>query len=125
MELNPFHLSFAVPDLRTAVQFYVDVLGCKVGRDAGSWLDVLLFGHQLTLHQASEQHPARAIDHFGVLLTEPQWQALIERLQCSGVDFAMPPRVSDVGMPDERGKLLLRDPTGNLIEFKYHANANP
>lgn len=124
MRLNPFHLSFAVPDLRVAAKFYEDVLGCTRGRDAGTWLDMLLFGHQLTLHQATSQHPARPIDHFGVVLAEPEWHALIERLEGSGIEFAMPPLVSDAGMPEERGKLLLHDPAGNLLEFKYHAGAN-
>ena len=121
MPLNPFHLSFAVPDLRAAARFYEDVLGCARGRDAGQWLDVMLFGHQLTLHQATTQHPARPIDHFGVLLSESQWHAFIGQLHGAGVDFVMPPQVSDAGTRNERGKLLLHDPAGNLLEFKYQA----
>ncbi len=122
--MNPFHLSFAVPDLRVAARFYEDVIGCTPGRDAGDWLDMVLFGHQLTLHQATPQHPARPIDHFGVVLAIPQWRALIERLEGSGIAFVVPPRISDVGTPDERGKFLLHDPAGNLLEFKYHAAEN-
>ncbi len=119
MRLNPFHLSFAVPDLRVAAKFYEDVLGCTRGHDDGAWLDMMLFGHQLTLHQATSHHPARPIDHFGVLLTEPQWRALGERLQGSDSAFEMPPRDWDAGTPSERGKFLLHDPAGNLLEFKY------
>ena len=120
--MNPFHLSFAVPDLRVAAKFYEDVLGCTRGHNDGAWMDMMLFGHQLTLHQATTLHPARPIDHFGVLLTEPEWRALSERLQGTDIGFAMSPRVSDVGMPSERGKFLLHDSAGDLLEFKYPAN---
>ncbi len=48
---QPFHLSLVVPDLNRVRAFYVDVLGCRVGREMGSWLDILFFGHQLTIHQ--------------------------------------------------------------------------
>ncbi len=81
----------------------------------------MLFGHQLTLHQATPQHPARPIDHFGVVLNKSQWYALIERLEGSDIDFVMSPQVSGGGTPDERGKFLLHAPAGNLLEFKYHA----
>ncbi len=49
--IKPFHLSFAVPDLKQAVDFYVNVLGSEMGRDMGAWVDIIFFGHQLTLHQ--------------------------------------------------------------------------
>ena len=61
MSLPAFHLSLAVPDLRVAARFYLDVLGCALVRDGGRWLDLSLHGHQLTLHQAtSQQRPVRS-----------------------------------------------------------------
>lgn len=121
MALTPFHLSFAVPDLQATKRFYCDVLGCSSGRDAGGWVDVLLFGHQLTIHQSSAQHEAQAIDHFGVVLDKADWLALAQRLDDLGVTYVMRPRVLAIASADENGKLLLNDPAGNLLEFKYYA----
>lgn len=46
-----FHLALPVADLAAAERFYVGVLGARVGRASGAWLDILLWGPQLTLHQ--------------------------------------------------------------------------
>jgi extradiol dioxygenase family protein len=119
--LPPFHLSFAVPDLRSAVRFYRDVLGCAIDRDEGRWIDVLMYGHQLTLHQAAPQQPALALDHFGVVLDAAQWHALAGRIEAADTVFAMPPHMVEAGTPHERGKFVVRDPAGNLLEFKCRA----
>ena len=116
-----FHLSFAVPDLRTAAKFYQDVLGCTLVRDEGAWLDLSMHGHQLTLRQATARQPTRPLDHFGLVMASSQWQVLAQRIEDADVAFAVPPHVVDAGSPHERGKFLLRDPAGNLLEFKYHA----
>jgi hypothetical protein len=113
-----FHLSFAVPDLRVAARFYCDVLGCAVVRDEGIWLDVSLYGHQLTLHQASTTQPARPLDHFGLVMDTSQWQSLAMRIERAGVAFDIAPHVVDADSPRARGKFLVRDPAGNLLEFK-------
>jgi extradiol dioxygenase family protein len=121
MALTPFHLSLVVPDLQAAKRFYCDVLGCSRAPDPGAWVDVLLFGHQLTLHQASAQRKAQALDHFGVVLDKVDWKALAQRLDDLDVTYVTPPHVQAVDGTDERGKLLLDDPAGNLLEFKYCA----
>jgi hypothetical protein len=82
-----------------------------------------MHGHQLTLHQASERQPARALDHFGLVMAAPQWRELSRRIEECDVEFVMAPHVVDRGAPHERGKFLLRDPAGNLLEFKYQASA--
>ncbi len=47
--IKPFHLSIVVPDLEQARVFYVNLLRCAVGRDQGQWIDILFFGHQMSL----------------------------------------------------------------------------
>ena len=118
MNTPAFHLSFAVPDLPLAARFYVDVLGCSLVRDEGAWVDLSMHGHQLTLHQASVRQPARPLDHFGLVMATPQWDALARRIGDAGIAFEMPPHVVDRTSPHERGKFLVRDPAGNLLEFK-------
>jgi hypothetical protein len=119
--LPAFHLSFQVPDLRLAARFYRDVLGCTVVRDEGAWLDVSLYGHQLTLHQASAMQPARPLDHFGLVMGAAQWEALAQQVERAGATFEVAPHVVDPDSPHARGKFLLRDPAGNLLEFKSRA----
>jgi len=69
----PFHLSFVVPDLKLAEEFYTEFLNCKKGRDTGHWIDIIFYGHQLTLHQATQEMPAKALDHFGVIMSKQEW----------------------------------------------------
>ena len=118
--IAPFHLSIAVSQLDEVKTFYVDILGCQVGRDRGSWVDVLFFGHQLTIHQATEHRPAVAIDHFGPVLDRTTWQSLVELCATHGIEYTLPPRVTETGSDLESGKFVISDPAGNLLEFKYY-----
>lgn len=46
-----FHLSFPVTSLDRSIDFYRRCLGAHPGRRQDDWCDVLLFEHQLTLHE--------------------------------------------------------------------------
>jgi uncharacterized protein len=54
MTLPIFHLAFPVSDLAEAERFYVANFGAIVGRRTDAWIDLLLFGHQLTIHERPE-----------------------------------------------------------------------
>lgn len=118
--LKPFHLSLVVPDLAAARSFYTDILGCSIGRDTGSWIDVLLFGHQLTLHQEQDNAASVAVDHFGPVLSKSEWLALSERVAACHAAFRMDPQIQNEGAKDEVGKFILKDPANNILEFKYY-----
>jgi extradiol dioxygenase family protein len=63
-----FHLSIPVADLASAKRFYADVLQARLGRENAEWLDVLLWGHQITLqHRPTEVLPPeqQGKRHFG------------------------------------------------------------
>ena len=121
-----FHLSLPVDSLETAQAFYCGLLGAPLGRQTPEWIDVLLFGHQLTLHARPDEvlpPHAQGVRHFGAILPWSQWQSLAARLQAAGVDFVMPPTMAHEGTADEQGKLLLRDPSGHLVEIKAYRDA--
>jgi len=125
MDLPVFHLAFPVRDLAAAKAFYCGVLGARVGRDNEAWADIVLFGHQLTLHQRPDEVPGpdqRGVRHFGAILPWPEWEALAKDIQAAGAGFVSPPTVSFAGTPREQGKLLLCDPSDNLIELKAYRN---
>ena len=117
---NPFHLSFVVPKLRLAEEFYVNFLGCKKGRDTGQWIDIIFFGHQLTLHQETENMKAQSIDHFGVILDKAEWLSIVQKIEVENIPFILSPSEKTNDDNSESGKFIIKDPASNLIEFKFY-----
>lgn len=120
--VRPFHLSFVVPDKELARWFYIDILGCSLGRNNDSWFDILFFGHQLTIHQASENNAAFEINHFGPILNKTEWLSVIQKCKGETIKVILPPTIKNKGNDDESGKFIVKDPSGNIIEFKYYLN---
>jgi extradiol dioxygenase family protein len=129
-----FHLAFPVTDLQTTRQFYVDVLGCRVGRESDLWIDFDFFDHQITAHLTENVLAASAINpvdgdqvpvrHFGVILEWDTWQALAERLRRQQVDFVITPRIRFQGEIGEQATMFIKDPSGNALEFKSFKDMN-
>lgn len=118
--MKPFHLSFVVPNLEQAKEFYTQVLQCSVGRDTGAWVDILFFGHQVTIHQESENMISRPIDHFGPILDKQTWLTTLERCKSNNIEFVMQSTIKNEGSDDESGKFIVLDPARNIIEFKFY-----
>lgn len=128
-----FHLAFPVTDLEASRGFYVEVLGCRVGRESERWIDFDFYGHQITAHLAPEEsgvastnpvdgHPV-PVRHFGVILPWDDWHALSARLSGAGVAFLIPPHVRFRDQPGEQATLFITDPSGNGLEFKSFRDA--
>lgn len=124
----PFHLAFPVTDLASTREFYVDRLGCEVGRQSREWIDFNFFGHQLSAHLVraeAETDPTNTVDgkaipvrHFGAVLPWDQWEQLGETLTAAGVEFLHRPQVRFAGKQGEQSTFFIRDPSGNVLEFK-------
>lgn len=112
-----FHLSFPVNDLDEAIAFYSS-LGGIVGRREPAWVDVALFGAQVTLQHVpmDVSHPMPRSRHFGATLPWPDWEELVQRLS----NFFEDPRVEYSGTEREQAKAMIADPSGNLIELKAY-----
>jgi extradiol dioxygenase family protein len=120
-----FHLAFPVSDLNTSKQFYVRILGASVGRENAEWLDILLWGHQITLHLRPDEVLSRERQgkrHFGIVLPWSEWQSLAERIRTEGIAFYRAPEVLLEGTPQEQAKFYLEDPSNNVIEIKAYRN---
>jgi len=131
MPLRPFHLAFPVRDIGSTRRFYVELLGCAVGREAERWIDFDLHGHQLSAHvtDTSNASATNTVDgedvpvrHFGVILTMPEWHALEARLRAAGAEFLIEPQIRFAGKVGEQATMFLRDPSGNALEFKAFAD---
>ncbi|MCC5812786.1 MAG: VOC family protein [Ectothiorhodospiraceae bacterium] len=126
--MNPrFHLAFPVTDLEAARRFYLDVLGCRQGRDSERWVDFDFQGHQITAHLVDDRpgEPTNPVDgkqvpvrHFGLILEWGAWERMVERLRAAGVDFLIEPGVRFKGKTGEQATCFFTDPSGNALEFK-------
>ena len=128
----PFHLALPVDDLEAARRFYVDLLGCKAGREEpGRWMDVDLGGHQVSLHfkpEACAAQKTNSVDgdavpvrHFGLVLPMQAWRNLAVLLEGAEVAFIIEPKVRFEGEIGEQATMFFRDPAGNALEFKSFA----
>ncbi len=122
------HLSIPVDDLDAARRFYVDAFGCSVGRVREDWVDVWFFGMQLTLqHRPAEVRAPgeQGVRHFGVVLTDREsYSSLVDRLRATGVCWlSEPAEHAAVALSGKVGGKLA-DPSGNVIEVKYYADAD-
>lgn len=132
MTIHPFHLAFPIRDIESTRRFYVDVLGCRVGREAERWIDFDFRGHQISAHvvdQPEERVPTNVVDgkdvpvrHFGVVLPMEQWRALRDRLRDAGLEFLIEPHVRFEGEVGEQATMFVLDPSGNGLEFKAFAD---
>lgn len=123
-----FHLAFPVTDIASTRAFYVDVLGCKVGRSAERWIDFDLSGHQLSAHLVdaelarAETNPVDGdnvpVRHFGLILEWRAWHEFAERLRARGTRFLIEPHVRFKGEVGEQATMFVVDPSGNALEFK-------
>jgi uncharacterized protein len=116
-----FHLSFPVLNLAESVRFYTEVLGATVGRNTEAFTDIFLFGAQVTLQNdpAAVPNPMPRARHFGATIAWSQFELLASRL-IGAVNVVEPPKASYVGQPNEQIKLMIADPSGNLIELKAY-----
>lgn len=124
-----FHLSIPVDDLHRAKAFYIDMLGCSVGREARGRFDINFFGHHIVAHlSACETAVAHGViesdgdtaplRHFGVILPPEDWKEMERRLTSRNVELTLSPRLSFAGKPTEQHIMMLSDGCGNIVEFK-------
>jgi extradiol dioxygenase family protein len=116
-----FHLSFPVRDLQPSIDFYRSQLGAEIGRRTESSVDVMLFGAQVTLHNdpSTVTDPMPRTRHFGATLPWDAWETVVARFAGGGL-IVEPAKVSYEGQPVEQGKMMIADPSGNLIEIKAY-----
>ena len=119
-----FHLAFPVANLEEAKRFYVEGLGCSLGRESRSAAIFNLQGHQIVAQLTTQPLvPQQGIypRHFGLVFTaEQDWQALADRAKAQGLKFYQAPRRRFPGTTIEHATFFLEDPFRNLLEFKWY-----
>ena len=121
-----FHLAFPISNIEAAKRFYVDGLGCVLGRESSQAVTFGLAGHQLVAHFVEKgQDTQKGIypRHFGlVFLSKSEWQQLADRAKAKGLEFFQQPRVRFPGTRIEHHTFFLQDPSENLLEFKHYTH---
>ena len=129
-EIRPFHLAIPTRNLDVAKKFYIDILGCKVGRFTNTWVDLNFFGHQLVLHLTDIKQNTDfnfvdnkkiQIPHFGVILNLKDWINLSEKIK-DKIDFIIEPYVRFKGQTGEQATMFFLDKDNNALEFKAFKN---
>ncbi|MEC7262652.1 MAG: VOC family protein [Bacteroidota bacterium] len=122
-----FHLALPCKDIAETRTFYLDVIKAGLGRQAEHWLDIDLFGNQLTFTQSGSFNfdfkNYRLEDyilpsfHFGVIVPVEVWGELYSRLFQMDLEIT----TETTFMQDKIGEHLsffVQDPNGYMVEFK-------
>ncbi|HRJ63455.1 MAG TPA: VOC family protein [Brevundimonas sp.] len=115
-------MSLSVSDLTRTRRFYESMLGARAGRVTDQWVDLWLFGAQVTVYQrpaAVVPSPFREAQHFGATLDWDVWAGLVDRLVSTGCEFRLRPTVDEA---KGQAKMMLADPDGYLVEIKAYTD---
>lgn len=126
------HLAIPAGNLPTTLKFYTDILGCSTGNcEEGRWVDVNFWGNELTLHQSEEQLPtvrhevdmgAVLVPHFGIHLTQDDFDAVKDRIAAAGLSYIDEPYRRFKGDKFEQETFFIADPNNNVLEIKSMKN---
>jgi uncharacterized protein len=121
-----FHLAFPIHDVAAAKRFYVDGLGCTLGRESSHAVLFGLAGYQLVAHLTTEplsRQQGIYPRHFGLVFPSiDSWQRFLEQAQSKNLLFYQQPRVRFPGTRIEHRTFFLEDPSHNLLEFKHYTH---
>jgi extradiol dioxygenase family protein len=120
---NAFHLAIPARDLDEAFEFYVTKLGCHLARRYDDRITLDFFGDQVVCHLSDrwEREPKMYPRHFGITFrNRDEFDAVLFCAETRNMEFFSPcqPRYKDT--VEEHLTFVLRDPSGNLIEFKHY-----
>ena len=124
----PFHLAFPVKNLLETKIFYINCLGCSIGRTSKEWIDFNFYGHQITAHLSPDSCDLEnnnkvdgknvPVRHFGLILDWDDWHLIKEKLVKNKVEFIVEPYIRFENKPGEQATLFIIDPSFNGIELK-------
>ncbi|TXE07048.1 bleomycin resistance protein [Seonamhaeicola algicola] len=123
-----FHLALPCINIKETKMFYTQVLGMTLGRHTEKWVDVNLYGNQITFTKTGPFNFSfkeyRLGDHilpsfhFGVIVNAENWGKLYTKLF---QDDRLEVTTEVAFMQNKVGEHLsffVKDPNGYMIEFK-------
>jgi uncharacterized protein len=125
---DAFHVAIPCHDLDAAFDFYVTGLGCKLARRYADRITLDFFGDQVVCHLTDMQVPeAEDQDlyprHFGITFAQrADLDRLLRLVEVRKLEVFREPSLRFAGMVEEHTTVVLRDPSGNLLEFKHYVD---
>lgn len=121
-----FHLAIPCANLDQAASFYTQ-LGAGVARRYDDRITLNFFGDQVVCHLAPEsidRQPKMYPRHFGLTFGRREdFDQVYTRAQEGGLSFFADVQVRFQGLNEEHLTFFLKDPSNNLLEFKYYYNS--
>ncbi len=127
MKTLPFHLALPCRSISVTRDFYIDTLGASLGRHTSNWLDVNLFGNQITFTKAGAfdfsyksykfEDSVLPSFHFGIIVDKETWISLYANLNESRYEVTS----EVIFLKDRKGEhrsFFVLDPNGYRVEFK-------
>jgi uncharacterized protein len=119
-----FHLAIPTHDLDVAQHFYVTLLGAKLARRYDDRITLDFFGDQVVCHltEDSAVEPSSLYPrHFGVTFSEStDFENLYACAVTRKIPFFHEMSLRFEGLHEEHRTFVLKDPSGNLLEFKQY-----
>jgi len=119
------HVAVPCRDLDEAARWYAEVLGAQPVRRLKDRVTFSFGGVlQLVCHlerRAVTQDPRAYPRHHGLtLLRREDFDRMRDHLLKLGVPFVVSPAVRFADTPSEHRTLMIADPSGNVVEFKWY-----
>jgi extradiol dioxygenase family protein len=119
------HIAVPCRDLDEAARWYADVLGAQPVRRLKDRVTFSFGGVlQLVCHlerRAVAPNPRAYPRHHGLtLLRQEDFNRMRDHLVDLAVKFVMRPAVRFANTPNEHHTLMVADPSGNVVEFKWY-----
>lgn len=126
MTASLFHLAIPINDIDRAKTFYVEGLGCTVGRESPQAMILNFWDHQVVAHVTPDPlTPQKGIypRHFGLIFPdEADWETTLDRAKTHNLQFRESEKRRFPGKVTEHRTFFLEDPFYNLLEFKYYCH---
>ena len=125
--MQNFHVSLPCKNIEETKQFYQKELGLGTGREGHNWMDINLFGNQITFaeHPDSVQitnyysldSKRLPLFHLGIILQREDWDQQLDQHKEKDY-FEIEPLAFMQNKIGEHYSFFIQDPNGYYLEFK-------
>ncbi|MCB0398370.1 MAG: bleomycin resistance protein [Winogradskyella sp.] len=122
-----FHMSLPCLSVKETKNFYINNIRASLGRTSANWVDINLFGHQITFIKAEKfnfNNPNYVFEgkilpsfHFGVIVNSTDWETIYNNLSKQDLEVV----AKTTFLQDKAGEHLsffIKDPNDYMLEFK-------
>jgi hypothetical protein len=124
---NAFHIAIPCKDLQEALDFYEGKLGFEHRRRYDDRVTFNMFGDQLVCHLCPDKidpDPEPYPRHFGITFYKrSDFDSLVNLLESNQVELLNPVSIRFEDMPEVHKTFFLKDPSNNILEFKFYPNS--